>query len=286
MRLLDGKVVAAEVKDNVKERVVSLNAEGKSVTLAVIQVGDNPASSVYVRNKENACAYCGIESQIIKVPEDTQEECLLDLIEELNMDENVDGILVQLPLPEHIDESVVLRAINPYKDVDGFHPVNAGKLMLGEDTFIPCTAKGIIRLLDYYGINIEGRDCAVVGRSNIVGKPVALELMRRNGTVTICHSKTYGLRAYCLAADILICAIGKPKFFNHEYFRHDAVVIDVGIHRLEDGSLCGDVDYDDIAKYGVNAITPVPGGVGPLTVAMLMENCVEAAERTLWTNRE
>jgi methylenetetrahydrofolate dehydrogenase (NADP+)/methenyltetrahydrofolate cyclohydrolase len=278
MKILDGKVVAAEVKDKVKERVATLNAEGKPVTLTVIQVGDNPASSVYVRNKEKACEYCGIESQIIKVPEDTQEECLLDLIEELNGDDNIDGILVQLPLPDHIDESVVLRAIDPKKDVDGFHPVNVGKLMLGEDTFVPCTAKGIIRLLDYYSIEIEGKDCVVVGRSNIVGKPVAVELMKRNGTVEICHSKTDDLEAHCLAADILICAIGKPKFFDERFLPRDAIVIDVGIHRLEDGSLCGDVDFYD-AEGWVEAITPVPNGVGSMTVAMLMENCVEAAER-------
>lgn len=278
MRILDGKVVAAEVKDKVKERVAALNATGKSVTLTVIQVGDNSASSVYVRNKEKACKYCGIESQIIKVPEDTKEEYLLDLIEELNGDDNIDGILVQLPLPNHIDESKVLRAIAPEKDVDGFHPINVGKLMLGEDTFVPCTAKGIIRLLDYYCIDIEGKECVIVGRSNIVGKPVAAELLRRNGTVTICHSKTEELREHTMRADILICAVGKPKFFDLTYIMPGTKVIDVGIHRLEDGALCGDVNMEDFEDDYIS-ITPVPGGVGPLTVSMLMENCVEAAER-------
>lgn len=278
MRILDGKIVAEEVKNKIKERVAALNAEGKPVTLTVVQVGDNPASSVYVRNKEKACEYCGIESQIIKVPEDTQEECLLDLIEELNGDDNIDGILVQLPLPGHIDESKVLRAIAPEKDVDGFHPINVGKLMLGEDTFVPCTAKGIIRLLDYYDIPIEGENCVVVGRSNIVGKPVAMELLKRNGTVDICHSKTKGLKWHCFDGKIVICCVGKPKFFNLSHFDVDSIIIDVGIHRLEDGTICGDVDFDS-ANGQVEAITPVPGGVGPLTVAMLMENCVEAAER-------
>jgi len=281
MRILNGKVVAEEVKNKVKERVTALNAEGKSVTLAVIQVGDNPASSVYVRNKEKACEYCGIKSLIINAKEDVEQEYLLALIENLNADESIDGILVQLPLPEHIDESVVLRAIAPEKDVDGFHPVNVGKLMLGEDTFVPCTAKGIIRLLDYYNIPIEGKRCCVIGRSNIVGKPVAIELMKRNGTVNICHSKTKFLDNHTDWADIIVCAIGKPNFINRKYVSYnDQVIIDVGIHRLEDGSLCGDVDFEDV-KDIVGAITPVPNGVGSVTVSMLMENCVEAAERKL-----
>lgn len=278
MILLDGKVVAKEIKEKVRERVSALNQEGKMVTLAVIQIGDNSASSIYVRNKERACAECGIESQIIKIPEDIKEEYLMDLIDDLNKDEMVDGILVQLPLPSHINEAAVLRKICPEKDVDGFHPINVGKLNLGEETFVPCTAKGIIRLLDYYGIEIEGKDCVVVGRSNIVGKPVAAELMRRNGTVEICHSKTDDLRAHCLSGDIIICAVGKPKFFNKKHFYSGAVVIDVGIHRLEDGTICGDVDFDDVNGW-IKALTPVPGGVGAMTIAMLMENCVEAAER-------
>lgn len=272
MKILNGKELATLVKEEVKNKV----AELKSVTLAVIQVGDDPASSVYVKNKENACNYCGIESSIIKLPETIEEESIIKLIQDLNADDSIHGILVQLPLPNSINESNILKAIAPEKDVDGFHEVNAGKLMIGEDTFIPCTAKGIIRLLEHNGIEIEGKHCVVVGRSNIVGKPVAMELLKRNGTVTVCHSKTDVLRAFCLCADILICAIGKPKFFDRKYIARDTVVVDVGIHRQEDGTLCGDVDFDDV-KDIVKAITPVPGGVGAMTVAMLMENCAQAA---------
>ena len=277
MRILNGKVVAQSIKDQVKEEVAKLNAIGKSVTLTVIQVGDDPASSVYVKNKENACAYCGIESSIIKLPKHISEAALLVLIESLNEDTKVDGILVQLPLPKHINEYTVTQAIHPNKDVDGFHEVNVGKLMMGEDTFVPCTAAGIIKILDYYGIEIEGKNCVVVGRSNIVGKPIAMELLKRNGTVTICHSKTKRLEHYTLYADILICAVGKPKFFNSQFIHKHNVVIDVGIHRSEDGDLCGDVDFDNVTDR-VGAITPVPGGVGAVTVAMLMENCVKAAK--------
>lgn len=272
MKILNGKELATLVKEDVKNKVMKL----KSVTLAVIQVGDNPASSVYVKNKESACNYCGIESSIIKLPEDVEEESVIKLIQDLNADDSIHGILVQLPLPNSINESNILKAIAPEKDVDGFHEVNAGKLMIGEDTFIPCTAKGIIRLLEHNGIEIEGKHCVVVGRSNIVGKPVAMELLKRNGTVTVCHSKTDVLEAFCLCADILICAIGNPKFFNRKYIAPDTVVIDVGIHRQEDGTLCGDVDFEDV-KDIVGAITPVPGGVGAMTVAMLMENCAQAA---------
>ena len=276
MRILDGKIVAKSIKDKVREDVAQLNASGKTVTLAVIQVGNNDASSTYVRNKEKACEECGIESRIIRVVEETSQDMLLAVIEMLNDDKTVDGILVQLPLPEHIDESAVIRAIAPEKDVDGFHPVNVGKHMIGEDTFVPCTAAGIIRLLDYYDIPIEGKDCVVVGRSNIVGKPVAMELLKRNGTVNICHSKTNWLPSYTRFADILICAVGKPKFFDRTLVHDKTVVIDVGIHRQEDGSLCGDVDIESVQDMDIS-ITPVPGGVGPLTVAMLMENCVKAA---------
>lgn len=276
MRILDGKVVAKSIKDKVREEVAQLNASGKTVTLAVIQVGNSEASSVYVRNKEKACEECGIESRIIRVVEETSQDMLLAVIEMLNDDETIDGILVQLPLPKHIDESAVIRAIAPKKDVDGFHPVNVGKHMIGEDTFVPCTAAGIIRLLDYYDIPIEGKDCVVVGRSNIVGKPVAMELLKRNGTVNICHSKTKDLKLKTIVADIVICAVGEPKFFGPQHLGSNAIVVDVGIHRLENGSICGDV-YFDLIKDKVKAITPVPGGVGPLTVAMLMENCVKAA---------
>ena len=278
MKLLNGKIVAQSIKNQVKKEVTKLNALGKSVTLTVIQVGDNPASSVYVKNKEAACTYCGIESEIIKLPEDITQEELLELIEDLNADINTDGILVQLPLPKHIDEYAIIQAIHPDKDVDGFHEMNVGKLMIGEDTFVPCTAAGIIRILDYYDIEIEGKDCVVVGRSNIVGKPIAMELLKRNGTVAICHSKTKWLKHYTYYADIVICAIGVPKFFNIKHFNRETTVIDVGIHRLEDGTLCGDVDFESVNGW-VDAITPVPGGVGAVTVAMLMENCVKAANK-------
>lgn len=277
MEILNGKEVAQYIKDNVKKEVEHLKALGKRVTLTVIQVGDNSASSVYVKNKENACAYCGIESEVLKLPEEITEEELIELIESLNEDEGVDGILVQLPLPVHIREKEVLYTIDPAKDVDGFHPVNVGKHMIGEDTFVPCTAAGIIKILDYYDIPIEGKSCVVVGRSNIVGKPVATELLKRNGTVTICHSKTMDLEFYCNNADIVICAIGQPKFFRENYFMNDVTVIDVGIHRLEDGTICGDVDFESVRDKEI-LVTPVPGGVGAMTVAMLMENCVKAAK--------
>lgn len=272
MKILNGKELAALVKEDIKKKVSEL----ESVILVVIQVGDNPASSVYVRNKENACNYCGIKSVVYKLSDNISEDDLILFIEMMNRNEYVDGILVQLPLPEHIDEHKIIQAISPEKDVDGFHETNVGKLMIGEDTFVPCTAKGIIKLLEHNNIEIEGKHCVVVGRSNIVGKPVAIELLKRNGTVSICHSKTDNLKRYCRNADILICAIGKPKFFDRDYVNPNTVVIDVGIHRLEDGSLCGDVDFDDI-KGIVKAITPVPNGVGAMTVAMLMENCVQAA---------
>lgn len=275
MKLLNGKELASKVKEEVRVVVDALKQNGHEVRLAVIQVGDNAASSAYVKNKQNACAYCGIKSNTYKLSSDVTEDHIVDLIQILNGQDFIDGILVQLPLPDHIDERRVLHAIDPMKDVDGFHETNAGKLMIGEDTFVPCTARGIIELLQENHIKIEGQNCVVVGRSNIVGKPVALELLKNNGTVTICHSRTKSLKLICREADILICAIGKPKFFNREYISPNTVVVDVGIHRLEDGSMCGDVDFDDV-KDVVSAITPVPGGVGPMTVAMLMKNCVEA----------
>jgi methylenetetrahydrofolate dehydrogenase (NADP+)/methenyltetrahydrofolate cyclohydrolase len=286
MKLLDGKKLADEIKDELKDEVAELKAKGVSVRLAVIQVGDNPASSVYVRNKEKACAYCGIDSSVYHVVDDIRntkvvKDNLLFLIDRLNNDMNVSGILVQLPLPDYIDEREVLSRIAPEKDVDGFHEVNAGKLMIGEgDYFAPCTAKGIVELLKANDVEIEGKHCVVVGRSNIVGKPVAMELLKENATVTICHSKTKGLRYITREGDILICAVGKPKFFNHGYIRPGTVVVDVGIHRDSEGKLCGDVDYDD-AIDRVAAITPVPGGVGPMTVAMLTVNVVEAAKRPI-----
>ena len=276
MKLLNGKELSNRIKDEVKAEVKEMSARGKNVHLAVIQVDNDDASSVYVRNKQEACKYVGINSTTYRLGRDVSEYYLTNLIEELNNDKNISGILVQLPLPKHIDEHKILQMISPEKDVDGFHELNVGKLMIGEETFVPCTAKGIVELLIHNNIKIEGMNCVIVGRSNIVGKPTAMELLRHNGTVTICHSKTQGLKDICKAADILVCAIGKPKFFNKEYISQNTVVVDVGIHRQEDGSLCGDVDFEDI-KDIVSAITPVPNGVGKMTVSMLMKNCVQAA---------
>lgn len=276
MKLLNGKEFSDKLKEEVK---VEVEAMDEKPCLVVIQVGDNAASSTYVRNKKKACEYCGIRSVVYNLSNNISEEDLLEFIEGMNSNPYVHGILVQLPLPERINEHKVIQAIAPEKDVDGFHELNVGKLLIGEETFVPCTAKGIIELLIENNIQIEGQNCVVVGRSNIVGKPTAIELLRHNGTVTICHSKTKGLKQICKGADILVCAIGKPKFFNREYVKEGAVVVDVGIHRTEDG-LCGDVDFDDV-KDIVSAITPVPGGVGAMTVAMLMKNCVQAAKEQL-----
>lgn len=277
MKLLNGKELADQIKKEVKDSVAQMAEHGQNVCLAVIQVGEDAASSVYVRNKENACNYVGIESKVFKLNEDTSEDELIKFVDNLNKDNTVHGILVQLPLPKHINENTVIQSIAPEKDVDGFHEINVGKLMIDEDTFVPCTTKGIIELLKANHIKIEGMNCVVVGRSNIVGKPTAIELLHNNATVTVCHSKTTPLQYICREADILVCAIGKPKFFNKEYISPNTVVVDVGIHRLEDGTLCGDVDFDDV-KDIVSAITPVPGGVGAMTVAMLMTNCVQAAQ--------
>ena len=276
-QIIDGKKISAEIKDELKEKVAALKAEGREITLAVIQVGNDPASTVYVGNKKKSCAYIGIRLLAYELPEDTTEEELLRLVEELNQSREVHGILVQLPLPEHINEDRVIKAIAPAKDVDGFHPQSVGALSIGQPGFVSCTPAGIIQLLKRSGIDIDGKECVVVGRSNIVGKPMALLLLRENGTVTVCHSHTKDLKAVCKRADILVAAIGKPKFFNHEYVKEGAVVIDVGIHRNENNKLCGDVDYADVFDH-VSAITPVPGGVGPMTIAMLMYNCVQAAE--------
>ena len=277
MKLLDGKKFADEIKDCIKLDIQKMN---KNVCLAVIQVGDNEASNVYVRNKEKACEYVGIKSKKYKLNDDVEphilEDTLLELIKRLNKDKSVNGILVQLPLPEGIDEYEIIQAIAPEKDVDGFHELNVGKLVIGEEVLVPCTANGIIELLINNNIEIAGKNCVVVGRSNIVGKPTAMMLLQLDGTVTICHSKTENLKDICKNADILVCAIGKPKFFNKEYIKEGAVVVDVGIHRTENG-LCGDVDFENV-KDIVSAITPVPKGVGATTVAMLMCNCVQAAK--------
>lgn len=276
-KIIDGKLISQTIKDELKAEVAKLNQEGTQISLAVIQVGADPASSVYVRNKKNACAYIGIQSLAYELPEETTEAELLALIAELNARKDVNGILVQLPVPKHIDEDRIIKAIAPEKDVDGFHPQSVGALSIGQPGFVSCTPAGIIQLLKRSDIDIEGKECVVVGRSNIVGKPMALLLLRENGTVTICHSRTQNLKEVCKRADILICAIGKPKFFDASYVKDGATVIDVGIHRNENNKLCGDVDYDSVVEVA-GAITPVPGGVGPMTIAMLMYNCVTSAK--------
>ncbi len=275
-QIIDGKEISAQIKEELKEKVMAMKKEGISVCLAVIQVGDDPASSVYVGNKKKACAYIGIASLSYELPEETTQEELLALIDKLNKQEDVDGILVQLPVPKHIDEDAVIRAIAPEKDVDGFHPQSVGALCIGQRGFVSCTPAGIIQLLKRSGIEIAGKECVVIGRSNIVGKPMALLLLRENGTVTVAHSRTKDLKEVTKRADILVAAVGKPKMITREYIKEGAVVIDVGIHRNENNKLCGDVDYDDVAPV-CSAITPVPGGVGPMTIAMLMNNCVESA---------
>ena len=273
-QIIDGKRISQEIKDELREKVAVFKEQGKTFTLAVIQVGNDPASSVYVGNKKKACAYIGIESLSYELPQETTEEELLKLVGELNNNSAVGGILVQLPLPEHINEEKVLLAISPEKDVDGFHPENVGNLSIGRPGFVSCTPAGVIQLLKRSGIEIEGKECVVLGRSNIVGKPMATLLLRENGTVTICHSRTKNLKEITRRADILVVAIGKPKFVDASYVKEGAVVIDVGIHRNENNKLCGDVDFDSVASH-TSAITPVPGGVGPMTIAMLMSNCVE-----------
>lgn len=275
--LIDGKKISTEIKDELKVTVEELKKQGVETCLAVIQVGDDPASSIYVRNKKRACAYVGIESLSYELPEETTEEELVKLVKELNANDKVHGILVQLPLPKHINADTIIRTISPDKDVDGFHPESVGRLCIGEPGFVSCTPAGIIQLLKRSGIEIEGKECVVVGRSNIVGKPMSILLLRENGTVTITHSRTKDLKEVTGRADILVVAIGKPKFITADYVKEGAVVIDVGMHRNEENKLCGDVDFDDV-KDKVSAITPVPGGVGPMTIAMLMYNCVEAAK--------
>ena len=276
--IIDGKRIAQEIKDELKEQTAKLKEQGMKGCLAVIQVGADPASSDYVRNKKRACAYIGIESRAYELDEATTQEQLLELIGQLNNDPQVTGILVQLPVPKHIDEQQIIQAISPAKDVDGFHPQNVGALVSGLPGFVSCTPAGVIQLLKRSGIAIEGKNCVVIGRSNIVGKPMAVLMLRENATVTVAHSKTEHLEEICRRADILIVAVGKPKMINASYIKEGAVVIDVGIHRDAENKLCGDVDYDSVVSH-VKAITPVPGGVGPMTIAMLMNNCVEALMR-------
>ena len=270
--LIDGKKISAQVKDECKERVAK---ENMNVTLAVIQVGNDPASTVYVGNKKKACEYVGIHSLSYELSEETTEEELLALVEKLNADDTVNGILVQLPLPSHINEDKVIQTISPKKDVDGFHPQSVGALSIGQPGFVSCTPAGIIQLLKRSGVVIDGKECVIVGRSNIVGKPMAMLMLRENATVTVCHSHTKDLKEVTKRADILIVAIGKPKMITADYVKEGAVVIDVGIHRPEGGKLCGDVDFDSVEKTA-SAITPVPGGVGPMTIAMLLHNCVSS----------
>ena len=276
-KLIDGKMISLQIKDEIREKVAKLKEEGIEITLAVIQVGADPASSVYVRNKKKACEYVGIRSLAYELPQNTTEKELLDLIEDLNERDDVNGILVQLPLPEQIQEDKVLDRISPGKDVDGFHPQNVGKLCIGKPGYLSCTPAGIIQLLKRSGIEIAGKECVVVGRSNIVGKPMALLLLRENGTVTVAHSKTKDLKEVTKRADILVVAVGKPKRITAEYVKKGAVVIDVGIHRKEGNKLCGDLDFDSVEPV-CSAITPVPGGVGPMTIAMLMQNCVDSLQ--------
>ena len=274
-QIIDGKLISQQIKDELKEKVSKLKEEGKEICLAVIQVGNDPASTVYVGNKKKACEYIGIKSLAYEIPEETTEEELLDIIDKLNKDDSVHGILVQLPVPKHINEEKIINAISPSKDVDGFHPASVGALSIGQKGFVSCTPAGVIQLLKRSNIEISGKECVVIGRSNIVGKPMSMLLLRENGTVTICHSRTKDLKEVCKRADILVVAIGKPRMIDASYVKEGATVIDVGIHRDENNKLCGDVDYASVEPIA-GAITPVPGGVGPMTIAMLMNNCVEA----------
>ena len=274
-QIIDGKIISTQIKDELKSKASELKAQNIEVTLAVIQVGNDPASTVYVGNKKKACEYIGIKSLAYELPEETTEQELLGIIDKLNKDNSVHGILVQLPVPKHINEENIINAISPSKDVDGFHPASVGALSIGQKGFVSCTPAGVIQLLKRSNIDIAGKDCVVIGRSNIVGKPMSMLLLRENGTVTICHSKTKDLKEVCKRADILVVAIGRPKMIDASYVKEGATVIDVGIHRDENNKLCGDVDYDSVEPVA-GAITPVPGGVGPMTIAMLMNNCVEA----------
>ena len=273
--VIDGKKISAQNKDELKDKVSTLKADGKEICLAVIQVGNDPASTVYVGNKKKACEYIGIKSLAYELPEETTEQELIAIIDKLNADDSVHGILVQLPVPKQINEDHIIQAISPKKDVDGFHPASVGALSIGQKGFVSCTPAGVIQLLKRSNIEIEGKECVVIGRSNIVGKPMAMLLLRENGTITVCHSKTKNLKEVCKRADILIVAIGRPRMIDASYVKPGATVIDVGIHRDENNKLCGDVDYASVEPIA-GAITPVPGGVGPMTIAMLMNNCVEA----------
>ena len=273
-KIIDGKAISTRVKEEMAKEVLSLKEKGIKTGLAVVLVGNNEASKVYVKNKQLACEKVGIYSEKYVLPEETTQEGLIELVEQLNKNTNVNGILVQLPLPAHIDEAKIIEAIDPIKDVDCFHPYNVGRMSIKSPVFMPCTPFGVIELLKRSGVSIEGKNCVVVGRSNIVGKPMAQLLLNENGTVTICHSKTKNIEEVCKAADILVVAIGKPKFVKASMVKDGAVVIDVGMNR-ENGKLCGDVDYEEVFKKA-SKITPVPGGVGPMTIAMLLRNTITA----------
>ena len=276
-KLIDGKVISAAVKERVKAEVATLKQQGITTGLAVIIVGEDPASKVYVNNKKKACEALGIISEEYALPETTTQEELLSLIDELNKKESINCILCQLPLPKHLDETAVINAILPEKDVDAFHPINVGKIMQGDFDFVPCTPAGVMEMLAFEGIEISGKTCVVIGRSNIVGKPMAMLLLHKNGTVTICHSRTKNLKEVCQNADILVAAVGRPNFVTADMVKDGAVVIDVGINRV-DGKLVGDVDFNDVCEKA-SYITPVPGGVGPMTIAMLMQNTLTAAKK-------
>ncbi len=275
--IIDGKAVSAAVKQAVAEEVKQLNAKGVTVGLAVILVGEDPASKIYVANKEKACEALGIISKKFVLPADTTQEKLLELIDKLNNDKSINGILCQLPLPKGLDEKAVINAISPEKDVDAFHPVNVGKIMIGDYDFVPCTPAGVMEMLSYYDIDVAGKSCVVIGRSNIVGKPMGMLLLHKNGTVTICHSRTKNLSEVTRGADILVAAVGRANFVTADMVKAGAVVIDVGMNRNE-GKLCGDVDFEAVSQKA-SYITPVPGGVGPMTIAMLMKNTLTAAKR-------
>lgn len=275
-KLLDGKKVSARIKNELALETEKLKKEGINPGLAVVIVGNDPASRVYVNNKKKACAEVGIYSEEYALPEETTEKQLLELIDELNKNDKINGILVQLPLPKHLDEKTVLYAIDPKKDVDAFHPVNVGRIMIGDFDFVPCTPAGVMELIAESGIDVAGKNCVVIGRSNIVGKPQAMLLLHKNGTVTVCHSKTKDLPEITKKADILVAAVGRAKFVTKDMVKPGAVVIDVGMNRDENGKLCGDVDFEKVSEIA-GAITPVPGGVGPMTIAMLMKNTVKAA---------
>ncbi len=273
--IIDGKLVSQSVKDEVKAEAEALKAQGVDITLAVIIVGDDSASRVYVNNKKKACEYVGFKSLEYALPNDTTQEELMTLVDELNNRADVNGILCQLPLPKHLDEKAVIEAISPQKDVDAFHAVNVGKIMIGDYDFLPCTPAGVMEMLSYYNIDVTGKNCVVIGRSNIVGKPMAMLLLHKNGTVTVTHSRTVDLKSITSNADILVAAIGKAKFVGADMVKDGAVVIDVGMNRDENGKLCGDVDFDAVAPK-CSYITPVPGGVGPMTIATLMKNTLKA----------